>query len=61
MATYRALLRERLKGRMQKELAAELGVTPAFLCMVLKGKRPPGRKILRALGMRKVVSYEARA
>jgi DNA-binding transcriptional regulator YdaS (Cro superfamily) len=42
----------------QKALAEKLGVSAAHINDVLKGRREPGRKILTALGLRKITSYE---
>ena len=56
MADISKKLRARLKGRKQKELAADLGVSEPFLSMVLKGHKAPGPKILKALGLRQVVT-----
>ena len=60
MATPLQLLRDRLKGRTYKEVGDEIGVSAAFICNVLKGKRKPGPKVLKALGLKKVVSFEPR-
>lgn len=54
----RDLLRERLAGRTHDALAAELGVTQGYLSKVLAGDCNPGEKLLRQLGLRKVVRYE---
>ncbi len=37
----------------QKELAKQLGVSPAFLSEVLRGGRKPSPKLLAALGLKK--------
>ena len=60
MADITKQLRARLKGRKQKDLAAELGVSEPFLSMVLNGKKAPGPKILKAIGLKRLVrvSYE---
>ena len=42
----------------QSAAARELGVSPQYLVDCLKGRRQMGSKILRALQLRKVVSYE---
>ena len=41
----------------QKELAANLGVSAAYLGDVLLGRKEPGRKMLTALGVERVVIY----
>lgn len=57
----------RVRGEVERAgsiraLAREWGVTHAYLCMVLSGKKPPGDKVLKLLGLRKVetVTYIAR-
>jgi len=42
----------------QKETAKKLGVSAQYLGDVLSGKREPGKKILDALKLRKVIKYE---
>lgn len=42
----------------QKEAAKKLGVSAQYLGDVLSGKREPGKKILDALKLRKVIKYE---
>lgn len=51
------ILRKRQGSRSQKALAAELGITPSYLCDVLQGRREPGPQVLRALGLERVISY----
>lgn len=47
-------LRKRLaKGLTQAELSEEIGVSPPFLCLVLKGTKAPGTRILSYLGLQK--------
>jgi hypothetical protein len=41
----------------QKEYANSLGISPAYLNDVIQGRREPGEKILRAIGLEKRVSY----
>lgn len=43
----------------QKAAAKRLGVSEQYLCDVLKGRREPGKKLLNALGYRRVVVYES--
>jgi predicted transcriptional regulator len=45
-------------GITQKEYAMIEGVSPAYLCDVLAGRRDPGGKLLKAHGMKKVIYYE---
>ena len=54
----RELLRVKLAGRTHDAMAAELGVTQGYLSKVLAGDCNPGEKLLRQLGLRKVVRYE---
>lgn len=61
-ATREALV-ERLKMEVkrvdgQDVLARRLGISPQYLCDVLKFRREPGDKLLKAFGYRRVVIYE---
>lgn len=38
-------------------LAVKIGISPAYLCDVLQGRREPGPAILRFLKVKKVVIY----
>lgn len=40
----------------QKDLAREMGVSEAYVSLVLAGKRQPGPKVLKFLGLRQVVT-----
>lgn len=51
-----ALLKTRLKRVSLRELARTIGCSVAYLSDVTNGKRDPGPKILRYLGLKKVVS-----
>jgi transcriptional regulator with XRE-family HTH domain len=42
----------------QKQLAEQFKISPAYLNDVLNERREPGKSILDALGIKKVVSYE---
>jgi transcriptional regulator with XRE-family HTH domain len=42
----------------QEAAAKRLGVSAQYLCDVLKGRREPGKKLLDAIGYRRVVVYE---
>jgi transcriptional regulator with XRE-family HTH domain len=58
MNVVRELLRKRLKqGITRRRLADELGVHYNTLMPVLYGKREPTHKVLKALGLRKIISY----
>jgi hypothetical protein len=51
-----ALIAKRAKEEGSANALARLwGVTPSYLCDLLKGKRKPGPKILGPLGLRRVV------
>lgn len=51
------LKRETDKAGSQKAYAAAIGVSAQYLSEVLAGTRAPGEKILKALGLRKIVVY----
>jgi len=42
----------------QYQWATRSKLSPAYVSDVLRGKRDPGEGLLKALGLRKVVSYE---
>lgn len=42
----------------QKKLAKLLGITPAYLGDILHGRRDPGKSILSALKLERIVRYE---
>ena len=52
-----SVLRKRLDGRTQKEVAAEIGVSPQYLNDALSGYRDIGPKMLDGLGLERVVTY----
>lgn len=43
--------------RTQVELATDLGVSAQYLGDVLAGRRDPGKAILNAMGLEKIVDY----
>ena len=51
------LYREIEKHGNQKKTAKALGISQQFLTDVLKGRRSPGDRLLRALGMEKRVEF----
>jgi hypothetical protein len=53
----RDMLREMARPTTDAALAKQLGLSPQYLCDVLLGRREPGPKLLRALGLRKEVRY----
>jgi hypothetical protein len=52
------ILRQRVDQSSQVAVAKELGITPQYLCDVLAARRAPGKSILDALGLEKLVSYK---
>jgi transcriptional regulator with XRE-family HTH domain len=50
-------IRKRLESMSQKDLAEELGVSAAYLNDILFHRRQPGKKILKALGLKRVILY----
>jgi predicted GIY-YIG superfamily endonuclease len=42
-------------GEGQRGLAKKLGVSESYVSLILSGKRQPGKKILRALGLKRTV------
>ena len=58
-----AALTERIRVEIahagsQDAAAKRLGISPQYLCDVLRGRREPGKKLLDALGYRRLVVYE---
>jgi hypothetical protein len=51
MTTPVAEIRKRMANKSMRKVAAELGVSAPFLCLVLSGKRRAGDKLLGALGL----------
>jgi transcriptional regulator with XRE-family HTH domain len=66
MASPKLLIREKLIARMrkrqgrrtQKAFASELGISEPFLSDIYAGKRDPGAKVLRKLGLASLTVYE---
>ncbi len=54
------LLRMRLNGLSQAELARQIGVSRQLLNMVIKGQRSPGPKVLKFLGIRRAYEFVER-
>lgn len=55
----RALLRAAIKeAGSQLAFAADKDVDRTCLSSILSGQRPPSPQVLRALGLRRVVTYE---
>jgi hypothetical protein len=53
-----ARIKKQAQGIGLRATAAGLGVSAAYLSGVLKGRRPIGRKLVNALYLREVVTYE---
>jgi len=51
------VIRKRLEGKTQKELAGELGISVQYLNDILAGRRSPGPTVIEALGLEKQVTY----
>jgi hypothetical protein len=53
------LLRSEVKrAGGQQEWARKYGVAPSMISMVLSGDRPPNKKIISALKLRRIVVFE---
>lgn len=50
-------LRERVGSSSQASVAEELGISQQYLSAVLRRSKAPGKSILKALGLEKLVSY----
>lgn len=51
------LIRGRIGNGRQVEIAKLWGISPSYLCDVLKGQREPGEKILKPLGLERKINY----
>ena len=53
---------DRLRGILNRasvrSLASDLGVSPSYIQKVCAGELRPGAKLLRAMGLRRIVLYE---
>lgn len=52
-----ALVRQRAKAETQEGLARKLRVAPQYVQAVVSGRAKPGPKVLKGLGLRRVVTY----
>ena len=57
-STVLRLIKQRCKDTTQAAVAKSLDVSPAYLSDVLAGRREPGPKLLRALGLERRTVYE---
>jgi predicted transcriptional regulator len=55
------MLNARTAKASQVSVAADLGIKPSYLCDLLKGRREPGPKVLKALGLERIVTYRRTA
>ena len=60
MANPISELRERVEGSSNAEVARELKISPQYLSDVLNDRKKPGDKILKALGLERLVVYVRR-
>ena len=59
LADLKGILRARVtEAPSLRAAATPLAITPAWLSKLLTSTRPPGPKLLRTLGYRRVVLYE---
>lgn len=54
----RRMLRECTDVVGQKQWAKDVGVSAAYVCDVLQGRREPGQSICDGLGVERVVTYK---
>lgn len=50
-------LQAKLQNKTQNEVAAEIGISPQYLCDILKRRREPGSAVLAYLGIERRVTY----
>ena len=55
--TVRRVLNARCKGRVVRDVAAEIGVSRGFIFHVLAGRKQPGPKVLDYLGLERYEAY----
>lgn len=51
------LTRKLLRGKTQRELAAELGISPGYLHDILNDRRPASKAVLDILGIERITTY----
>ncbi len=51
-------LRRRINGTSQRQVAADIGISPQLLCDILRGYRRPNEMVLNHLGLQEVVTYK---
>lgn len=54
------LIRQQIElcGNSQKTVAFNLGISPQYLSDILRYRREPGAKLLKAMGLRKRIVYQ---
>ena len=56
LESFREVLRKRCaEVGSQRNYAKKIGVSPMFVCDVLKGRRDPGDKMLKAMGFERSI------
>jgi transcriptional regulator with XRE-family HTH domain len=55
--TVLSTLKRKQGDGTQEQLAARIGISPAYLCDVLKGNRKPKGKVLEFLGLEELTMY----
>lgn len=53
-----AILQRRIESHGSNVTARALGISPTYLSDVMCGRRKPGPKILKALGLKRIVTYQ---
>lgn len=53
----RARLAREAKASTQRETAERYGVSPSLLCDTISGRRDPAPKLLKAMGLTRLVVY----
>lgn len=50
-------LKKLVKDKSQRQVAKDLGLTEGHISHILTGKRQPGPKLLKALGIERITGY----
>lgn len=56
-AEVKTLLRKKVYAASQKEIAKELGISAAYLCDILQGRRDVSASVAAMLGLRRHVVF----
>lgn len=54
----RQLLESRKGSRTQEDLASDIGISYQYLGHILRGVRVPGERVLKFLGLKRVILYQ---